>query len=310
MKKIKSVLATGTGGMLGSTVVPTFREGGIHVLSTSRRKNVKIVDEILDVTNFEQYEKYIKKSKPEMLIHLAAETDLEYCENFPDKAFATNTIGEHNAALLSVKYDIPLVVISTAGIYDGTKKTPYNEFDLPSPINVYGNSKLQGEKFVKKYCKKYFIARAGWMVGGMGRDKKFVSHIVNQIVDGAKEIYAVKDKFGAPTYAPDFAKNLLELIQTPYYGVYNMVCEGNITRHDIAEEILKVLKLDQKIKLNEVDSDHFKQDFFAPRPRSEAMDNYHLKLRNLNRMRPWKDALSEYIKELYAKRLHKKTSTT
>lgn len=308
MSKINRVLITGAGGMLGSAVVPYFKGKGLTVLSTSRRKNSEVVDEVLDVDDFEVYSSYTNKFKPDIILHLAAETDLELCEKNPDRAYTTNTIGAQNGAVLAIQCDIPIVEISSAGIFDGTKIDPYKDFDTPAPINVYGNSKWQGEKYITNHCPKYFIARAGWMVGGGAKDKKFVSHIVNQIIDGKTELFGLTDKLGAPTFAPDFASNLFELVQTPFYGTYNMVCEGNISRFDILEEIVKMLQLEDRIKVTKVSGDYFDDQFFAPRPRSEVLENYLLRLRNLNRMRDWKTALTPYVQELYASRSKDKTA--
>jgi dTDP-4-dehydrorhamnose reductase len=293
------ILVTGSGGMLGSAVVPYFREKGHVVNSTSRRKNSVVVDQVLDVTDFDSYKQFIEADKPDLILHLAAETSLEFCEENPDKAYATNAIGTYNAAILSNTYDIKLVYISTAGVFDGKKKEPYTEFDEPNPIMVYGRSKFEGEKYVREHCNKYYIVRAGWMVGGLEKDKKFVSLIVNQVIEGKKEIFAVNDKFGAPTYAPYFAENLMTLVNTEFYGTYHMVCEGYGSRYDVAKEIISILGKENEISLTPVGSDHFKETYYAPRPESECLRNYMLHLRGINQMGDWKKALAQYVKDLF-----------
>jgi dTDP-4-dehydrorhamnose reductase len=138
------------------------------------------------------------------------------------------------------------------------------------------------------------------MVGGGDRDHKFVAKILNQLRNGARTVYAVGDKWGTPTYAPDFAECLANLIETESYGLYHMACLGNGTRLDVARKILQVLGLDREVELIEVDSAYFKNEFPAPRPRSEMMRNLLLDLQGLNTMRHWEDSLEEYLLSAFA----------
>lgn len=299
MVKNRRVLVTGSGGMLGSAVVPTFRKHGYEVLSSSRRKNTKVVDEVMDVTDFKHFDSLMKKFMPGLLLHLAAETDLEFCETNQNQAYQTNSFGTHNAAILAVKYDAALVYISTAGVFDGKKSTPYIEFDRPKPIMVYGRSKLEGEKFVKSYCQRYFIVRAGWMIGGLEKDKKFVGAVIDQIYNGARKVYALTDKFGTPTYAPYFAENLISLVNTEYYGLYHMACEGEASRFDVANEIVRSLEMDKKVEVVPVTGNYFDKKYFVPRPTSEIMRNMGLEMRGINQMSHWKVALHQYVKDLW-----------
>jgi dTDP-4-dehydrorhamnose reductase len=173
-----------------------------------------------------------------------------------------------------------VVYISTAGVFDGKKKGPYDELDTPNPINVYGATKFAGEGYVAR-LPRHYIVRAGWMIGGHALDHKFIAKVRAQINAGLKVISAVDDKWGTPTYTVDFAENLLDLVSTPYYGLYHMVSPGMGTRYDVA--------------LVPVGSDFFDDIYSAPRPRSEMMTNRMLALRGLNAMRPWRDALRAYL---------------
>jgi len=249
----------------------------------------------LDVRDYHALEKAILSFKATTIFHLAALTDLEYCEANPSEAYGTNACGTENVGLLCKKYNILMVYISTAGIFDGNQDV-YNDYDLPHPINNYGKSKFAGEMFVRSYLERYFIFRPGWMMGGgPEKDKKFVKKILDQINTGKNEIFAVRDKFGTPTYTYDFAKNMLEVINSGFYGLYNMVCSGDGSRYDVAEEMLKTLNLENTIKLSEVASDYFKKEYFVPRPRSEKLLNLELTLRGLNKMRDWRICLREYL---------------
>ncbi len=295
------ILATGASGMLGSSLCPIIQKQGHNVLAT----DINISDahtEFLDVREYDQLERMIKKFDPDFIMHLAAETDLEKCELTPDEAYLTNTIGTHNIALLCNKKDICMAYISTAGVFDGSKEGFYDEYDQPNPINIYGKTKFEGEKLVEKFLAKYFIVRAGWMIGGAEKDKKFVMKIIKQLDEGKIEINAVDDKYGTPTYTYDFAKCISNLINTKFFGLYHMVCEGGSgTRYDVAQEILKFLGR-KDVKLNRVNSDYFKETYFAPRPKSEMLKNYNLQLRGLNSMRNWKSALCEYLNNYFRDR--------
>ena len=176
----------------------------------------------------------------------------------------------------------------------------YDDWDVPNPLGVYARSKYMGERFVVENSKKYLVCRAGWMMGaGPTKDKKFIQKLMKQIKDGKKELFIVNDKDGTPTYTQDFAKNVKLLLEKEYWGLYNMVCGGQTSRLEVATEIFKILKLENKIKITEVTSDYFKDIYFAERPRSEQLINKKLDLRGLNIMRDWKIALAEYLHDYY-----------
>jgi dTDP-4-dehydrorhamnose reductase len=285
-----NVLVTGCGGMLGSAVLPAFRRAGYVVFATDLVPRVGIG--FLDVRDHDAVRRMTSSVIPRFILHLAAETDLERCEDDRHHAFLTNAVGTQNVALVADEFDIPVVYISTAGVFDGLKHDPYDEFDRPNPINVYGASKYAGEEAVAR-LRRHFIVRAGWMIGGGERDHKFVAKVRAQLDAGAGIIRAVDDKWGTPTYTKDFAANLLALIETPFYGLYHMTCHGKATRYDVAQEIVSCLGSDATV-VRET-SDHFRFEYFAPRPRSEAMRNYMLAVRGLDRMRPWQEALRDYL---------------
>ena len=293
------VLITGSAGMLGSAVYPAFVAAGHDVVATDLvpRPIDDLAIDMLDVRDFAAVRRQIDMTRPELVLHLAAETDLEVCENDPDGAYLTNTVGTHNVAILSRDQGATMVYISTAGVFDGRKDGAYTEFDVPNPINIYGDSKYQGELLVLRLVQRHFVVRAGWMIGGGDRDHKFVARILAQVDAGRTEIHAVDDKHGTPTYTRDFARNLLELIESPFHGLYHMACQGEGTRFDVAKEILAAIGRTD-IDVIPVDSAHFQGEFPAPRPRSEAMRNLLLELHGMNRMRPWPIALRDYLSSL------------
>lgn len=257
-----------------------------------------------DIREFWGYRKDVRDFGPDYLFHLGAHTDLEYCELYRDDAFLTNALSVENAVYIANELDIPIIYISSAGIFD-SKKEVYDDWDVPNPSGVYARSKYAGEVFVKERAKSYFICRAGWMMGGgPKKDKKFIQKLMAQIKVGKKSLHIVNDKLGTPTYTHDFAKNvmfLLEefLLRKELGGLYNMVCEEQTSRLEVAEGLLGILGRED-IKIVEVSSDYFKKEYFAPRPDSEKLINRKLRLRGLNIMRNWRVALREYLENYYS----------
>jgi dTDP-4-dehydrorhamnose reductase len=294
----KKIYIAGSGGMLGEAFHKVFGEH-YELKCTDIDVNETWLSH-LDFRDYAAYLKDVNDFKPDYLFHLGAYTDLEYCEKHQADTYATNTMAVENAAYISNKLNIPLLYISTAGIFDGSKDT-FDDWDRPNPMCHYARSKYAGEVFVEKNVQKHLICRAGWMMGaGPKKDKKFVQKVMKQIKDGKKELFVVDDKLGTPTYTHDFARNVKVLLENEVWGLYNMVCGGVTGRYEVAQELLKILNLEQQIKLTKVSSDYFKDVYFADRPASERLINAKLDLRGMNVMRDWRVCLVEYLENYYA----------
>lgn len=294
---MKKIYIAGCGGMLGEAFYKQFKDDYI-LKCTDKDVNEEWLS-FLDFREYEAYKKDVFEFESDYLFHLGAYTDLEYCELNSDDTYITNTQAVENAVYIANELDIPMLYISTAGIFDGNK-TSYDDWDMPNPLGVYARSKYLGERFVIENAKKYLVCRAGWMMGsGPNKDKKFIQKLMKQIKEGKKELFIVNDKDGTPTYTHDFAKNVKLLIEKEYWGLYNMVCGGQTSRLEVATELLKVLDLQNEVKITEVDSTFFAKEYFADRPPCERLVNKRLELRNLNIMQDWRIALVEYIKDYY-----------
>ena len=297
MTKKKKIYMAGCGGMLGEAFYHQFRED-YDIKCTDIDVNENWLS-YLDFRDLNAYRKDILDFKPDYLFHLGAYTSLEYCEEHPEETYATNTMAVENAVYIANELGIPLLYISTAGIFDGAKEL-YDDWDQPNPLGVYARSKYMGERFVCENAKRFLVCRAGWMMGaGPTKDKKFIQKLMKQLKEGKKELFIVDDKDGTPTYTHDFAKNVRALIQQEYWGLYNMVCSGQTSRIEVAAELLRILKMDAQVKITAVKSDYFKATYFAERPPCERLVNRKLNLRNLNLMQDWKTALNQYIERYY-----------
>ena len=290
---MKKIYIAGAGGMLGEAFYNVFKDQ-YEIKCSDIDLNSSWL-EYLDFRDFEAYKKAVYSFKPDYIFHLGAHTSLEYCEQNLDDAYLTNTISVENATYLANSLDIPILYISTAGIFDGSQDT-YDDWSLPNPLGVYARSKYMGELFVKENAYRYLICRAGWMMGGgHKKDKKFVNKLLTQLNNGKRELFVVDDKMGTPTYTIDFARNVELLISKEYWGLYNMVCKGVTSRFEVATSMLDILNLKEKISLTAVSSTYFSKEYFAPRPLSERLLTKKLDYRNSNIMRPWKIALEEYL---------------
>jgi dTDP-4-dehydrorhamnose reductase len=300
---MKKIYMAGSGGMLGEAFYEQFRKE-FDLKCTDKDVNAPWLS-FLDFRHFEEYRKDVLDFSPDYLFHIGAYTDLEFCETEIEDTYATNTISVENAVKIANELDIPLLYISTAGIFDG-KLNSYDDWALPNPLGHYARSKYAGELFVKENVSKHLICRAGWMMGGgPQKDKKFIQKLMKQIKDGKKELFIVNDKDGTPTYTHDFAKNVKLLLEKEFWGLYNMVCGGQTSRLEVAKELISLLKKNNTIKLKEVDSDYFSKEYFAERPPNERLINRKLDLRKINIMRDWKVALKEYLDNYYVDYLKK-----
>jgi len=285
-------LVTGANGMLADALCPLLEEKGYKVYPSDIVSDDGISE--LDIRKIEQVEAVIEKCKPDIVFHLAAETNVDKCELNPEHAYQTNAKGTENIAVACKGHDIPLAHISTGAIFDGEKEGGYTEDDKPNPISVYGRSKLEGENAVRSLLTKYYIVRAGWMIGGYTKDKKFVWKII-QLLKTKSEIPVVTDKTGSPTFTKDFAKGMLAIVSEGKYGIYHCVNKGACTRFEIAKKIAEYIdKRDVIIK--PVTSECFPLP--APRGRSEVLINQRLAGMGMDNMRPWQEALKEYIEQI------------
>lgn len=288
------VLITGCGGMLGEAVYSLLKDE-YDVYATDINLNESWLEHF-DVSDTESTLSRGLEISPDFIIHLAALTDLEYCELHPETAYKINAEGTVNMTELARRLDIPLVYISTAGIFNG-KKHEYTEEDLPDPLCIYGKSKYQGELAARVWHKSIVI-RAGWMMGGGPvKDKKFVGKIIERLRGGVRELQLVNDKYGSPSYTYDLAKIIKYLLENRCYGIYHGTCNGSGSRYDVGQLILKCFGLEGRMRAISVGSDYFSKNYFTSRPASERLNNNKLKAINPELTRNWQECLREYLEK-------------
>lgn len=291
------IFMAGVGGMLGEAFHHVFSQSH-EIVCTDKDVNAPWLS-FLDFRDREEYARQVMAMKPDYLFHIGAHTSLEYCEDNVDDAYATNTLPVENAVWLANRLDIPLLYISTAGIFDGAQET-YDDWDQPNPLGHYARSKYMGERFVVENAARYLVCRAGWMMGaGPDKDKKFIQKLMAQLKAGASELKVVDDKLGTPTYTRDFAAQVKVLVEQELWGLYNMVCAGVTSRLEVAQYLVKALGKEGDIAVSPVSSDYFAQEYFAPRPPSERLLTKKLDLRGVNVMRDWRLCLDEYLADKY-----------
>ncbi len=267
------ILVTGAYGMLGQDLCPTLEDEGYEVIETD-------VD-ILDITKEGEIIEFVKSTEPDLIMHLAAYTNVDKAEAEPKEAELINTVGTKNLAVVCEKFDIPIVAISTDYVFDGEKTTPYLPSDKPNPKTVYGKTKLGGEIEIQKHCKKFYIARTSWLYGTYG--KNFVDTMLS--LKDKEEIKVVDDQIGTPTWTMDLAEALIKIINMPY-GIYHLSGGGKpVSWYEFAKTIFEYENI--QVNLKPCTTEEFPRP--ARRPKYSVMDNNKM-------LRNWKLALKDYLK--------------
>jgi dTDP-4-dehydrorhamnose reductase len=278
------ILMTGARGMLGADLAPALaREHDVTATGADE----------LDVRDARRVRAVMEAVRPDLIVHLAARTNVDACEGAPDETYRTNALGTQLVALEARRAGAAVLYMSSLSVFDGTKPEPYTEFDAVNPLNVYSRAKLAGEQALRELLPRHYIVRSTGLFGGGRQDKKFVAKILARARQGGP-IEVVDDIYASPTYTRDLARMLAWLIANELYGTTHVVNRGYCTRHEYARAILRCAGLDEGL-LRPVPSARF--PLAAPRPRMEAAVNYRLELLGANDMRPWDVALREYIAE-------------
>jgi dTDP-4-dehydrorhamnose reductase len=289
------ILITGISGMLGVDLCETLREeyevAGLDIKDFSSTSLPSPRVHKADITDRHGLKKLFRQLPPHSVIHTAAYTDVDGCEKNPDRAHRVNALGTRNIALICQEKNIPLVYVSTDFVFDGKKNCPYAELDEPRPLNVYGRSKLAGENYVRSLLERYFIVRTSWLYGRHG--KNFVDTIL-KLAEEKEVLTVVGDQVGSPTYTKDLAQEMKKLVSSSSYGIYHITNSGSCSWYGFAKEILKLAGI-RGVKVKPITSRELNRP--APRPQFSVLNHSSSGRGAGNTMRPWKEALKEYLEE-------------
>lgn len=276
----------GASGQLGKDVAAAFVAAGDQVDALDHA--------MIEVSSLDSVGHALSRTQPDVVINTAAFHHVEKCEADPGQAFAINSIGARNVAEVSESLRAKLIHIGTDYVFDGNRQVPYTEHDLPGPLNVYGNTKLSGELFVRSTNPLHFVVRVSAIYGSNPCRAKGGLNFVElmlKLCREREEIRVVNDEFVSPTPTSDIARQLVVLSRTSEYGLYHATAEGSCSWYEFAKAIFELTRT--KIRLEAARPGEFPAK--VPRPKYSVLENRALKHKSLNVFRHWKDGLTEYL---------------
>lgn len=281
------VLLIGANGQLGSDLLKVFQRAGDTVLPFTHAQ--------LDVCSEARVAEVLTETKPDFVINTAAFHKVEECEKRSDLAFQVNGTGAMNLAVACKKAGAGLVHFSTDYVFGGySKNTPYEEIDLPAPLNVYGTSKVVGELLIPAYTDRYFVLRVCGLygiAGSSGKGGNFVETMLKKALAG-DAIRVVDDQVLTPTYTGDLAKAVRDLILTGSFGLYHLSSEGECSWYDFTRHIFECAGI--QAQLSPVKSSTFASP--VNRPSYSVLSKKKVRTLGIS-MPSWKDALPRYLEE-------------
>lgn len=264
---MEKILVTGGSGLLGSKIVELAKRD-YEVIPTHYSRAIFPDSVKLDVTNKDQFSHTVKRFMPDVVIHAAAQTNVDLCETNREEARAVNAIGTRNVSEVCAEIDAKLIYLSTDYVFDG-ERGMYSENDRPNPVNYYGLTKLEGEKFVRDLCKKYLIIRSSGLYGWHLRRRNFFTWVTDSLRAG-KRIDVVIDCYNSPTLASNLAEVLLTMVEKGSEGIFHVAGSERINRYDFAIKIAKKLGLEEKL-IGPVKSEDLKT-WVATRPKDSSLN--------------------------------------
>ena len=274
------VLVTGASGQLGTDLVKILSPH-FQVYGYSKKE--------LDITILPSVLKTVYTVMPDCIVHCAAYTKVDQAEKEKDIAYLINSNGTHNISLAASQVKAKLIYISTDYVFNGQQASPYTELDEPDPINIYGKSKLAGEKVVKELTQKYFIVRTSWVYGEQGSN--FVKTML-KLSEERQEISVVDDQIGSPTFTVDLVHFLKELMNSEKYGIYHASNTGFCSWYEFAKAIFE--ETGKKVKVTPTKTAEYPYHL-AQRPHFSILEHSAIRLNGFKDLRIWREALREFL---------------
>ncbi|WP_455631007.1 dTDP-4-dehydrorhamnose reductase [Megamonas sp.] len=277
------VLVTGYAGQLGYDVVKELQKRNIECIGTTRKD--------FSLTDTKKMKSFVENYRPDAVIHCAAYTAVDKAEDEPELCRAVNTDATRELAKICKEINVKMIYISTDYVFPGDGDNFYEPEDKKEPQNIYGQTKLDGEKAVQEILDKYFIVRISWVFGANGRN--FIKTMLN-LAKTHDKLTVVNDQIGSPTYTIDLAKLLCDMVQTDKYSVYHATNEGICSWYEFACEIFRQANVD--IQVDSVPSSAFPTK--AKRPHNSRLSKNSLDKAGFNRLPSWQDALSRFLQSI------------
>lgn len=289
---MKKILVTGCNGQLGRAIVKVYGQDEVEFIRTDVAEGDGIT--ALDITDVTAVLELVRKCRPDVIINCAAHTNVDKCEEQWDLAYRINAIGPRNLSIAATEADAKLIHVSTDYVFAGCGSNPYTEFDAVAPASAYGKTKLEGERFVQQFAKKYFIVRTAWLYG----DGKNFAKTMLRLAESHDKVSVVDDQIGSPTSALELARMIRYLEPTENYGLFHGTCEGSCSWADFASEVFRLAGKNTEVEYISTEEYQRRNPDSAKRPAYSVLDNYMLRLTGDYRMADWKTAIAEYMSEL------------
>lgn len=277
------IFITGADGALGREMQKVLRKNSINFIASDLNQ--------LDIGDFKKTNETLLKHHPDIILHFAAISNVDQCEDNQDLAHCVNALGTMGLAIIAKKISAKMVYVSTNFVFDGTSEQPYLEHSQPNPINVYGKTKFLGEQYIKEICDRFYIIRTSCLFSQ--HSKTYISKFLTS-QDRPSSISAICDLFASFTYAVDLADAIFTLIKSDNFGVFHIVNKGFGSWLDFilkAQEMLKFKTTINPTKLEEL-------NLSAPRPRFTPLDSKNFEFLFQQDIRTWEQALADFIKTL------------
>lgn len=278
------VLVTGAKGQLGTDLMDELKKQGLE--------GIGVDVEEMDITDLKACRQVISQANADAVIHCAAYTAVDAAEDDVERCHKINGEGTRNVAIACREADVKLMYLSTDYVFDGGGTRPWEPDDSRAPLNVYGQSKYEGELAVEERMNRYFIVRIAWIFGVKGKN------FIRAMLKLGKEkgaVSVVEDQIGSPTYTKDLARLLVDMIQTDHYGRYHATSEGECSWYEFAKEIFRQAGMEE-VKVTPVSSEAFAAK--AKRPSNSRMSKEKLTEKGFERLPTWQDALARFLKAI------------
>ena len=280
------IAVIGANGQLGTDVVSAFSKEG-HDVSVLTHSDIELSD-------LDSVSKQLNTGGADVVVNTAAMHNVDNCEKDPQRAFAVNAVGARNLSLVANDLGAKLIHVSTGYVFDGAKRTPYEESDAPNPLNVYGNSKLAGEYFVRNTAAKHFVVRTSAIYGKSPCRAKGGLNFIDLMLKLSRErseVRVVDSEVVTPTSTSEIASQIVVLSKSDAYGLYHATAEGSCSWYEFAKEIFSLTNT--KITLKIADPKEFPAK--VRRPEYSVLENRSLNRNRINLFKPWQQGLREYL---------------